>query len=260
MDITNINSKNALLTFSREDLAEHDLVRWIKSNTSNFGRKYFIDESPFEKCAAKLYNEKNPSKQVKYGKSFRNEDGTVSVFLAVTEGMSKDYIKNQHPDKLVFSHQPKFKAGEPTATDSVVRRKASYKEEGEVYFKVASLDNVEDMTDNKIFSTLLKQAEANDFDMTFSSNIPISKDTNLMEFSSGDIRMVVACDGKSAELYSIAADFSENDPLEEEKEIQTTGGTEDSFIPAPAEEVATPIEPTSEGTIPVVPGEKEKLV
>lgn len=242
-DIVNINSKNALLTFSREDLAEHDLVRWIKSNTSNFGRKYFIDEAPIERCAAKLYNEKNPSMQIKYGKAFHNQDGTVSVFLSVTEGMSKDYIKNQHPDKLVFSHQPKFKAGEPDALDNVVRRKASYKEDGEVYFKVASLDNVEDMSDNKIFSKLLKQAEANDFDMTFSNTIPISKDTNLMEFSSGDIRMVVACDGKSAELYSIAADFNVEEE-EKSEEIKTNGGTEDSFIPAP-------VEPTEEGTSPM---------
>jgi hypothetical protein len=241
-EIINVNSKNALLTFSREELAEYDLVRWIKFNTANFGRKYFIDEAPIEKCAAKLYNEKNPSKQVKYGKAFKNDDGTVSVFLAVTDGMSKDYIKNQHPDKLVFSHQPKYKAGEPGAEDSVVRRKASYKEDGEIYFRVASIENVENMSDNKIFNSLLKQAEANDFDMQFHNHISIADDTNLMEFSSGDIRMIVACDGKSAELYSIAADFNENDPLEEEKPVENSIQTEDSFIPAPIEPSSDPEE------------------
>jgi hypothetical protein len=214
-EITKINSKNALLTFSREELAEHDLIRWLKSNTANFGRKYFLDEIPFERAAAKLYNEKYPSEQVKYGKSFHNNDGTVSVFLSVTDGMSKDYIKGQHPDKLTFSHQPKYKAGEPEATDSVVRREAAYKGEGEVYFKVAALDDVEGLTDNKIFSKLLKQAEANDFDMTFFSSIPTADNTELIEFSSGNIRMVVASNGKSAELYSTASeDILEDNPAE----------------------------------------------
>jgi hypothetical protein len=235
-DITKINSKNALLTFSRNELAEYDLVRWTKSNNANFGRKYFIDEAPFERCAAKLYNEKYPSEQVKYGKTFHNPDGTISVFLAVTDGMSKDYVNQNHPDKLVFSHQPKYKAGEPEATDNVVRRKASaesYKEDGEVYFKVASLDDVEEMSDNKIFNKLLKIAEANDFDMTFYDAIPTSDKTNLMEFSSGNIKMVVACDGKTAELYSTASeDFDENDPLEEGK-AEATPSTEESYIPSP---------------------------
>lgn len=238
-DITKINSKNALLTFSREELAEHDLVRWLKSNTANFGRKHFLDEIPFERAAAKLYNEKYPSEQVKYGKSFYNSDGTVSIFLSVTDGMSKDYIKGQHPDKLTFSHQPKYRAGEPEVTDSVVRREASYKSPGEVYFKVASLESIEGMSDSKIFSSLLKQAEANDFDMTFFNSIPTTEDTELIEFSSGNIRMVVANNGKVAELYSTASEnILEDNPTEtiDDAGIEDNGVVEDAEPEVTAED------------------------
>jgi hypothetical protein len=66
--------------------------------------------------------------------------------------------------------------------------------------------------------------------MTFCNNIPTTENTTLVEFSSGNIRMIVANNGKSAELYSTASEnIFEDSPSEsvDNVSIEDEGVSED---------------------------------
>lgn len=106
---TQINSKIALVQFSLQDLAEHDLSKYIRTSLKGVGRKALISEEPFEPIAAKIYAEQFPGNQVKIAeKCILNDDNTVDVILRIASSEDKSYYE-QHPNTVIFSGQTKGK-------------------------------------------------------------------------------------------------------------------------------------------------------
>lgn len=147
-DIVKINSKKGLVKFSSEDLYEFDLLRWIRTTSNDaLGRKYFIDDVPFERKAAELFHEKFPSDSVKIGKSiyFPNEN-TVETLLNITAAFSEEYYSS-HPTELVRRKQPKSKVSEPEATDAIAKEASSVNPDPNKYYDVVLLKNASEFTD-----------------------------------------------------------------------------------------------------------------
>jgi len=100
--VTKINSRKGVVEFTREELIDLDLTRWIKSDSKGIIKRDFISIHPIEKAAARFYVDKYPSEQVKLAeKCFLNIDGSLSVVLRVSAEVSEDYYKH-HPTKLTF--------------------------------------------------------------------------------------------------------------------------------------------------------------
>jgi len=100
--ITKINSARGIVIFSREDLAEFDLLKWIRADSKGWGNRNFLSIQPIERVAATKFKEKFPSDQVKLAeKCFLNDDGSVDVVLRITQDVSEGYYQ-KHPTKLTF--------------------------------------------------------------------------------------------------------------------------------------------------------------
>lgn len=110
-DIIKINSGKGLVTFDREDLIEHNLLRYVRTSFKGIGKKGLLTDHPFETVAASLFREKYPSDQIKLAeKCMLKEDDTVDVILRLTSDVSSDMYK-EHPTKVVFKKQ-EVKRGE----------------------------------------------------------------------------------------------------------------------------------------------------
>lgn len=108
-DIVKINSKKALVTFSKEDLIEHNLIRYIRTSLKGIGKKGLLSDHPFETVAASLYIEKYPSDQVKIAeKCLLKENDEVDVILRVAEDFSYE-LYSEHPTKRIFKKQEQEK-------------------------------------------------------------------------------------------------------------------------------------------------------
>lgn len=120
-NITKINSKKGLVHLSKEELAEHDLWKWIRTAAKGFGHRNFIEVNPFENCASKLYNDKFPDEQVKIAESviYNHTDESVDVILRVAKKNAEN-MYNTHPVKVVFTgKQPQSLLDPEFNTDKV---------------------------------------------------------------------------------------------------------------------------------------------
>jgi len=108
-EVININSTKGIVKFSQIDLAELDLLKWVRSNSKGIHNKNILSDTPFEKSAAKFYVKEYPSQQVKLAeKCTLNEDGSIDVVLRVAEDNAAN-MYNQHPTKSVIRKQEKSK-------------------------------------------------------------------------------------------------------------------------------------------------------
>lgn len=125
-NIVKINSAKGLVTFSKEELADLDLARWIRSDSKGIGNRDIISIQPIEKAAAKVYKEKYPSIQVKIAeKCFVRMDGSLDIILRVAQDVSDGYYK-KHPTKLIFTGDVNIKeeAITPYTPDKQDKKKA----------------------------------------------------------------------------------------------------------------------------------------
>ena len=101
-NVTKVNSGKGLVSFSRKELADLDLLKWVRADSKGYGKRDFISVQPIEKAAASVYKEKYPSIQIKIAeKCFLNDDGSVDVVLRVAQDVSDGYYK-KHPTKMNF--------------------------------------------------------------------------------------------------------------------------------------------------------------
>lgn len=121
-NVTRINSGKGLVAFTRKDLADLDLTRWIRSDSNGVGNRNFIDVIPIEREAAHAFTKKYPSTQVKIAeKTFLNEDGGVEVILRVAEDNAKGAFKH-HPTKLTFMGDVKAKDNDATFNEKMEKK------------------------------------------------------------------------------------------------------------------------------------------
>jgi len=118
--ITKINSKKGLVTLNRDDLAEHDVLKWIRHESKGLRGSNFIEVQPIESVAALLYHEAYPDEQVKIAeKLILNADNSVDVILRVAKKNANN-MYNSHPVKLVFTgKQPQSLLDPEFNTDQV---------------------------------------------------------------------------------------------------------------------------------------------
>jgi len=102
-NVVKINSGKGLVTFSREELIDLDLTKWIRADSKGVGNRDFIAVQPFEAAAAHAYKEKYPSVQIKIAeKCFLKSCGGVDIVLRVAQDFSEGYYK-KHPTKLTWT-------------------------------------------------------------------------------------------------------------------------------------------------------------
>jgi hypothetical protein len=157
-NITKINSAKGLVTFTREELADLDLLRWVRADSKGVGNRDFISVQPIEKAAAHVFVEKYPSVQIKLAeKCFMNEDGSVDVILRVAQDVSDGYYK-KHPTKLTFMGDVKAKEQEVTFNKKMERD--SKKSSGlslPIDFLEDNLDKLSNEEKRQIFAELGKE-------------------------------------------------------------------------------------------------------
>jgi hypothetical protein len=157
---TKINSGKGLVSFSREELIDLDLTKWIRADSKGHGKRDFIDVKPIEKAAAKVYKEKYPSIQVKIAeKCFLTKEGGVDVVLRVAQDVSDGYY-NTHPTKLTFLGNVKAKEQsiQPTYNEEIAERKR--KSSGlsvSIDFLEENIDKLSDDEKRQIYAELGKE-------------------------------------------------------------------------------------------------------
>jgi hypothetical protein len=108
-EILNINSKKGLVRYSKEDLIEYDLMKWVRTSHKGVGSSKILADHPFETSAAKLYKEKFPSQAIKIAeKVLLCPEGNVEVVLRVAEENARN-MYNEHPTKVVSKKQEQSK-------------------------------------------------------------------------------------------------------------------------------------------------------
>ena len=163
-NITKINSSKGLVTFSKEDLADLDLLKWVKADSLGITNRYFISVQPIEKAAAKVYNEKFPTTQIKLAeKCFARTDGGVDVVLRVAQEVSEGNYK-KHPTKLTFSGEARAKEkstestiSHPTFNESTLEEEDRKEASGlslSIDFIEQNIDKLSDDEKRQIFSEL----------------------------------------------------------------------------------------------------------
>ena len=127
--VIKINSKKAIITLTKEDIAEHDLARWMRLDSKGLYHNSFIEYQPFEDIAGKLYKAEYPSDQVKVAESFvPRSDGTVDIFLRIGESFSKGYY-NTEPTKMVFTYPKETLLDVGVTIDKELNKSASKDED-----------------------------------------------------------------------------------------------------------------------------------
>jgi hypothetical protein len=128
--VSQINSGKGLVTFSKEELIDLDLMKWIKADSKGYGKRDFIAVQPIERAAATFFKEKYPSMQVKIAeKCFLRDDTSVDVVLRIATDIADGYYQ-KHPTKLTFLGEVRAKEQEiqPTYNEEIESR--SKKKEG----------------------------------------------------------------------------------------------------------------------------------
>jgi hypothetical protein len=145
--VIKVNSKKAIITLSKEDIAEHDLARWMRLDSKGLYHNSFIEYQPFEDIAGKLFKEEYPSDQVKVAESFvPRSDGTVDIFLRIGESFSKGYY-NTEPTKLVFTYPKETLLNVDVTLDKELNKSAAKDED----------DDEEDEGDHKDIDKDIKE-------------------------------------------------------------------------------------------------------
>lgn len=122
-EIIQITSNRGLVRFSREDLIEHNLIRWIRTSFKGIGKSGLISDGPFESVAAKLYVNEYPQYQVHIAeKCILNKDGSVDVILKLGKQVSSE-MYNHHSTEAVSRKEEKSKAADNKLT---IKQAAGY--------------------------------------------------------------------------------------------------------------------------------------
>lgn len=159
--VTKINSGKGLVSFSKEELIDLDLTKWIRADSKGIGNRCFVAVQPIEEAAAKVYKEKYPSTQIKIAeKCFARVDGSVDVVLRVAQDISDGYYK-KHPTKLTFLGDASAKETQigPTANeifeskDKEIKKKSS-KVSLPIDFLEENIDKLTDDEKRQIFAEL----------------------------------------------------------------------------------------------------------
>ena len=151
--IVKINSKIGMVNFSKEDLADFGLLKWLRTDSYGLHHRKFIDQQPFEKAASHVFHEKFPSSSVKIAdKIILGQDGTVDVFLRITNDFSRGYY-NEHPTKLTFSH------AKGTKMDDSSKDYTEVFEYSEFDKKKASVESVEMKDLRDVVAELFEEGE-----------------------------------------------------------------------------------------------------
>jgi len=110
-NILQLNSRKGIVKFSEKDMAEYDLLKWVRVSFKGIGKAGIIDDIPFETKAADLYVKKYLDTQVILAERviYNKEDNSVSVFLKTTSTPENRYY-NEHNTALVYSEKEIKKA------------------------------------------------------------------------------------------------------------------------------------------------------
>lgn len=109
-NVTKINSGKGVVSFSQQDLIEHNLLRYVRTSFKGIGKKGLLTDHPFESVASDLYKAKYPSDQIKIAeKCILKDDDSVDVILRVSEEHF-DEMYNTHPTKRVFKKEEQKRA------------------------------------------------------------------------------------------------------------------------------------------------------
>jgi len=156
-NVVQINSGKGLVTFSKEELIDLDLTKWIRADSKGVGNRNFIAVQPIEKAAATAFHEKFPSTQVKIAeKCFLRHDGTVEVVLRVAQDVSDGYYK-KHPTKLTFTGDVKSKEQAVNKTFNELKLVKSKKGSGltlPIDFLEENIQKLSDEEKRQIFAEL----------------------------------------------------------------------------------------------------------
>jgi hypothetical protein len=148
--VTKVNSEKGLVSFTKEEIIDLNLAKWIRADSKGHGNRDFISVVPIEKQAAKVYKEKFPSVQVKLAeKCFLRHDGAVDVVLKVAGDVSEGNY-NVHPTKLTFlgDIHAKETAILPTS-DEFISDKSDKKANG-LYFPIDFIEeNIDRLTNDE---------------------------------------------------------------------------------------------------------------
>jgi len=156
-NIVKINSGKGLVSFSKEELIDLDLTKWIRADSNGVGNRHFIAIQPIEKAAAKVYKDKFPSVQVKIAeKCFLRMDGSVDVVLRVAQDVSDGHYK-KHPTKLTLAGD--VHAKETTAKETFNEMKLDKSKKGSglklpIDFLEENIQKLSDDEKRQIFAEL----------------------------------------------------------------------------------------------------------
>ena len=154
--VTKINSGKGLVAFTREELVDLDLTKWIRADSKGYGKRDFISVQPIEKQAAKAYKEKFPSMQVKIAeKCFLNKDGGVEVVLRVALDISEGNY-NTHPTKLTWlgDAHTKERAILPTFNEEKLKDRKATGLVLPIDFLTENIDKLSDEEKRQIYAEL----------------------------------------------------------------------------------------------------------
>jgi len=102
IEILKINSSKGAVKFSEFDLAEYDLLKYVRTSFRGIGKKGLIEQTPFERIAAKLFKEEYPSDHIKIAeKCILNDDNSVLVVLRIANDVSSGFY-NKHKNVVVY--------------------------------------------------------------------------------------------------------------------------------------------------------------
>lgn len=148
--VVKINSGKGLVEFKREELADLDLLKWVRSDSKGWGNRHFIAVQPIEKAAAAAYKEEYPAEQVKIAeKCFLGQDGTVQVILRVAEELSEG-LYNHHPTKLTFNGSVKNKSSVETIPQSTFEEVQEKKKKSGLVLPIDFIEaNINKMSDDE---------------------------------------------------------------------------------------------------------------
>lgn len=204
--IIQINSKKGMVTLSKEDMVEYDLMRWLRNASKGVHGFQFISTKPFESVAARLFLEEYPGFRTKVAEAVRFNESTeeVSVVLQVTGDVSSDYYKH-HDTKLVFRKEPKSKVETPLDTDAVYKEASKDKK----YYDIVFLQNSQDFegfdgsggtgvdgffesSEEEMFEYLIQWYSPESINNSYYDNAPWGEDDLIFEKNLGDQTFIVS--------------------------------------------------------------------
>jgi hypothetical protein len=107
-NILQINSRKGLVQLSHDELAELNLLKWIRTSFRGIGRDGFIEVTPFESIAAEMYVQKYKDTQVDLAtKCTLEADGSVSIILRTYSEPENRYYNTAENSVVITKHETK---------------------------------------------------------------------------------------------------------------------------------------------------------